>query len=177
MTEQLKAEAWVRSQRPVFNGKYLVDDLGRVWSNKNQQYLAGHENANGYIQVDLYNENGKRNKLSVHRIVAEAFIPNPKNKPWINHKDSNRSNNNLDNLEWATPTDNQYHAWSEGKRSNTKSSSGERFIYLTGDAFRIRVPVAGEMVYIGMYLKLVDAVVARNKFLKDLKNINYGKKL
>lgn len=60
----------------------------------------GHNNK-GYYVVDLYADN-KRRTFLVHRLVAEAFIPNPDNLPCVNHKDENKRNNNIDNLEWCT---------------------------------------------------------------------------
>lgn len=63
----------------------------------------------GYLYVDLY-KNGKKKRFYVHRLVAEAFIPNPFNKPYINHKDGNPKNNCANNLEWCTPQENVEHA-------------------------------------------------------------------
>lgn len=56
---------------------------------------------NGYYSVQLYND-GARKIQYIHRLVAEAFIPNPDNLPWINHKDEDKTNNNVSNLEWCT---------------------------------------------------------------------------
>ena len=67
----------------------------------------------GYFAVDLYNQN-QRKKHYVHRLVAEAFIPNPDNKPEINHRDSNRQNNQIGNLEWVTSSENSQHAYNQG---------------------------------------------------------------
>ena len=53
--------------------------------------------------------------MSVHRLVAQAFIPNPDNKPQVNHKDSDRANNNVINLEWVTSSENNTHAYKFGK--------------------------------------------------------------
>lgn len=64
----------------------------------------------GYEIVDLY-KNGKRKTVRVHRLVAEAFIPNNDNKPEVNHIDGNKHNNNVDNLEWVTKKENCRHAW------------------------------------------------------------------
>lgn len=66
-------------------------------------------NGSGYYQVCLRKENKKKNLL-VHRLIAEAFIPNPDNKPTINHIDGNTLNNSLNNLEWATMKEQQYHS-------------------------------------------------------------------
>ena len=71
----------------------------------------------GYISINLY-KNGKSKRMSVHRLVAKAFIPNPKNKPYINHKDANRSNNIISNLEWCTPKENTQHSIKNGNNKD-----------------------------------------------------------
>lgn len=67
----------------------------------------------GYVAVHLY-KNSRCYRFLVHRLLAEAFIPNPLNKPFINHIDGNRENNSLDNLEWCTHQENIQHAYDTG---------------------------------------------------------------
>lgn len=67
-------------------------------------------NNRGYCFV-CFKENNKRKNLLVHRLVAEAFIPNPDNKLEVNHKDGNLKNNIITNLEWVTPSENRKHAY------------------------------------------------------------------
>lgn len=67
----------------------------------------------GYSQVVLY-KNNIRKYISTHRIVAQAFIPNPNNKSCVNHIDGNKLNNNISNLEWCTHIENMNHAWQNG---------------------------------------------------------------
>lgn len=67
-------------------------------------------NNKGYCFV-CFKEKGKRKNLLVHRLVAEAFIPNPENKTEVNHIDGNPKNNNINNLEWVTPSENRKHAY------------------------------------------------------------------
>ena len=62
----------------------------------------------GYLLCGMTGDDGKRYTMKVHRLVAQAFIPNPDNLPQVNHKDENKSNNNVENLEWITNRDNQY---------------------------------------------------------------------
>ncbi len=89
---------------------YEVSSCGRVRRN-GTKYLSGSINNRGYIRYDLC-LNGKRIAKSAHRLVADAFIPNPEDKPFINHIDGDRTNNNVDNLEWATNQENLSHAYS-----------------------------------------------------------------
>lgn len=80
---------------------YSISEDGQVWSNKTKKYLKPNYSSRGYASVELFNQNGSR-RLLIHRLVAEAFLPNPNNYPQVNHKDENPSNNNVDNLEWCT---------------------------------------------------------------------------
>lgn len=106
--------------KPVKNyeGYYEVSNLGRVKRLKRlQTYQDGHTQnlkeyisngvltTHGYLQVSL-TKDGKRIKRHIHDLVAEAFIPNPNNLKEVNHKDYNKTNNNITNLEWCTHQDN-----------------------------------------------------------------------
>lgn len=97
-----------------YEGLYQVSNLGRVKSlerlaksnNNNyrivkEKFLKKYEDKDGYIKVSL-NKNAKSKAYAVHRLIAESFISNPNNYPCINHKDENKQNNNLENLEWCT---------------------------------------------------------------------------
>lgn len=68
--------------------------------------LSTEETSKGYLRVYL-SKNGKRKHHKVHRLVAQAFIPNPDNKPQVNHIDGNKKNNSITNLEWVTDTENK----------------------------------------------------------------------
>jgi HNH endonuclease/NUMOD4 motif len=88
---------------------YEVSSDGVIRNIKTKRNLKYWYHNAGYYMVDLC-ENGKRKKLLVHRIVAETFIPNPENKDCINHKDGNKTNNSLNNLEWCSKGENNIHA-------------------------------------------------------------------
>lgn len=75
--------------------------------------LSQHDNSNGYLRCDI-NIDGKTKSHLVHRLVAENFIPNPDNKPFVNHLDGNKHNNSVYNLEWCTRSENEKHAWKTG---------------------------------------------------------------
>ena len=79
---------------------YEVNELGQV--RRNSKILKS-ELRNGYYSVTL-SKNGKRVHKRIHRLIAEAFIPNPDNLPQVNHKNQNKLNNNIDNLEWCNNT-------------------------------------------------------------------------
>lgn len=90
---------------------YLIGNNGEVY-NKSTQYTkhpTSNHTGKGYLYVDLY-KNGIKQRAYIHRLVAEAFIDNPTNKPYVNHIDGDPSNNNVSNLEWCTPLENVEHA-------------------------------------------------------------------
>lgn len=76
---------------------------------KKRKQIKTHQDKDGYEIASLY-FNGKQRHLRVHRLVAQAFIPNPEGKPHVNHIDGNKSNNAVSNLEWATQSENELHA-------------------------------------------------------------------
>ena len=100
--------------KPIGYEGYEVSNLGRVKSYKydkiNGKIMNPYKNTKGYLQIDLQLDGRKsenRVNLSLHRLVAIAFIPNPDNLPQVNHKDEDKTNNCVDNLEWCT---NDYNA-------------------------------------------------------------------
>ena len=115
---------------PGYEGYYAVSNLGRVKSlertiqndgnlgqNKLSKYseriMKPGKRKKGYLGINL-TRNCKTRAFLVHRLVAEAFIPNPQNLPFINHKDENKQNNRVENLEWCTNKYNvNYGSWKE----------------------------------------------------------------
>ena len=105
---------------------YFVSNMGRVKTfdrilppdtrHPNGQFKKGkvftpHNNGRGYLTVMLTIETGKQKRPYIHRLVAETFIPNPKNKRTINHKNGIKSDNRVKNLEWATQSENVKHSY------------------------------------------------------------------
>ena len=80
---------------------YIIYDNGRVQNQKSGRFLQPQFYGNGYLRVGL-SSNGEQKMFLIHRLVAEAFLPNPDNLPIVNHKDGNPSNNNASNLEWCS---------------------------------------------------------------------------
>ena len=98
-----------------FEGKYQVSNKGRIKSLcfRTPRILRLCKDKTNYLRVALQGKNFIRN-AAVHRLVAESFIPNPENKPIVNHIDGNKQNNCVENLEWATYQENSDHAWKTG---------------------------------------------------------------
>lgn len=80
---------------------YLIESDGRIFSLKRNIWMKPSLGNNGYYGLELANKDGHK-RLSIHRLVALAYIPNPNNYPIVNHKDENKLNNNVENLEWCT---------------------------------------------------------------------------
>jgi hypothetical protein len=108
--------------RPVvgFEDRYEVSNLGRIHILKADRYTLGSLGCNGYYSITLYAKD-KHRTAKVHKIVAEAFVPNPGNLPFINHKDENPANNAADNLEWCTQ---QYNGSYGDKAKRVSMNSG-----------------------------------------------------
>lgn len=80
---------------------YYIDENGNILNIKRNRYIKLQTQKDGYVCASLC-KNGVIKRCRVHRLVAQAYIPNPNNYPCINHKDENKSNNNVNNLEWCT---------------------------------------------------------------------------
>ena len=94
---------------------YIAVKSGDIYSMKTYKFLKKATNKDtGYYIVTLCNDSGHRIGESVHRLIALAFLPNPENKPQVNHIDGVKINNSVDNLEWCTVSENAIHAWNTG---------------------------------------------------------------
>ena len=106
---------WKKVIFKVLKQNILLVILGKLETMKRNKILAQYQQ-NGYLNCALH-FNNKVKKFRVHRLVAEMFIPNEFNKPFVNHKDGIRTNNNVSNLEWVTPSENSKHAVETGLTS------------------------------------------------------------
>ncbi len=98
-----------------FNNDYAISNYGNVMNVHTKKILTPQDR--GYLFITLHNISNTRgnkryrNSYRIHRLVAKYFIENPENKPYVNHKDGNKHNNNVSNLEWVTEQENTIHAY------------------------------------------------------------------
>lgn len=109
----LKKQIEVHKPIPGFDGLYSVSTYGNVFSHIRNRLISGQPAGKGYMQSVL-TKNKKQTSHYIHRLVASTFLPNPQNKPHVNHIDGNPFNNHLSNLEWCTAKENIHHALKTG---------------------------------------------------------------
>ena len=99
-------ESW---KRIANHPKYEVSNMGRVRNRFTKTFVNPTDDGRGYLRVDL-----DKTHCKLHRLVAEAFIPNPDNKPIVNHKKGKKHDCRASQLEWVTISENTKHAWDNG---------------------------------------------------------------
>lgn len=100
---------------------YQISNLGRVRTKRYEKILIHHFDGAGYPMVGFQVKGRRYKAAKIHRLIALAFIPNPENKPEVNHKDGVKTNYSIDNLEWVTNAENQKHAIRTGLRRPEKA--------------------------------------------------------
>ena len=133
----MEQEQW----KPIkgYEGKYDVSNFGRVRSYYKGLHIKTQRINNcGYCYVKLYVK-GKRQKMArVHRLVAEAFIPNPDNLSDVNHKDMNKTNNHVSNLEWSSHRGNVKHSYMNGRKAHRWTEEERKQIGMRQKAYQAR---------------------------------------
>lgn len=155
-----------------FEGRYKVSSLGRIKSLKREihcsdgrvftrkeMFFNNINTVSGYYTFSFHKE-GRLYTRKLHRIIAEAFIPNPENKPYINHKNCVRTDNRIENLEWCTHKENMQHAFASGSFKNRRPPSGDK----NGQA-KLKnsdIPVIRKMLSEGMKQKDIALIYGIN---------------
>lgn len=119
-----------------FPNYYIAHSPARLMRKRGDTYIVCSQTPNSakdnYWTCTLTNREGKRVKRSMHRLLMQTFVPNPFNKAHVNHIDGDKSNNDLSNLEWATPQENAIHALETGLADATSNCKEVHQYYLDG---------------------------------------------
>ncbi len=125
----MESEIW--KDIPGYEGLYQVSNMGNVYSVRNKKRLATSQRT-AYSIVCL-SKDGKQKCFGVHQLVALAFLPNPKNKPQVNHINCNRHDNRAENLEWVTRDENLAH-YIKSEKFQKIQKAPQRFFWTKGDS-------------------------------------------
>jgi hypothetical protein len=153
---------------------YIIHDDGTIESKKRRGVYKGfvkpHLSHGEYWRVGLHID-GKQKLIYLHKLLAEAFIPNPDPKKYtqVNHKDCNKQNNSLSNLEWVTHQENVQHA-RDNNLPKVESNTKQKHIYFDKNENRYSVIFRrlGHNNRIGRFKELKDAIMARDNFMKTI---------
>lgn len=167
---------WIEGIR----GTYEISNFGSVrrtsmirhnhYSNSYQtvhkiREMTPTNNGNGYMIIS-FPVGAKKKSCYVHRLVARAFVPNPDNKPEVNHKDHDRANNNVNNLEWVTDKENTN--YSVPLMHHPRNNSNERGIRYRKGSYEVQIYHKSKRYYVGRFKTFEEAVIARNAKDKEL---------
>ena len=151
---KLNVEVW-RSIENYEN--YVVSSFGKIKNTKTARILKAGLSSHGYLTVVLC-EDGNRRNHKIHRLVANAFLNNPNDKLCVDHKDNNRTNNNISNLRFATTNENQHN-----RKLSNNNTSGCKGVCFDKRAKKwcAKITIDGIQIHIGYYDNLEDAKTAR----------------
>jgi hypothetical protein len=135
--------------------KYLIDFNGNVYSQRTNKILKSWD-GEGYDKISL-RKDGKTHKLFIHRLLGIVFIPNPLNLPTINHKNGNRKDNRVENLEWSSYTDQELH---KSKVVNAR----KRGATFAKNGWLSTISIAGKQKYLGRFTTKEEA---QNKYFEE----------
>ena len=120
-----------------FEEYYLISDTGQVWSIRSEKLLSPKIDRYGYATVVL-SVDGIQHYKAVHRLVAQAFIPNPENLPTVNHINEDKRDNRVVNLEWMSAADNDNHGTRNERMANTKCRLPVEQVFEDGTAVKYK---------------------------------------
>jgi hypothetical protein len=146
---------------PGFNGKYLINEVGDVYTLKHKKILKTELSNAGYLRVGLC-LNNKQKKYSVHRLVAEIYLDKTDGCDIVNHKDQNKLNNHVDNLEWCNYNENNTHF----TRAKTSKYHGVSW-HKGHKSWSAQSRLNGKVKWLGSYKTELEAYNATIKFETD----------
>lgn len=171
----LNIEIW----KKIKDFLYEVSSLGNIRRiGKTVNHAVSKQSNGKYLITNLWKNNISYTK-NVHRLVAETFIPNPENKPQVNHKDKNTFNNCVDNLEWVTCSENHKHAYKHGKQASNNwnglkmPNASSKYHYVLWDKSKnnwmVSMKYQRKNYYIGRFKNEIEAAKAADAFI-----LNHG---
>ena len=137
--------------------KYQISNHGNVKNVRTNRILKPSISGRGYLQHKL-SEDGEISTKTIHKMVANAFLENPENKRCVDHQDRNRTNNNINNLRWATTIENAQN--SSMKSNNISGVTGVSF-HKASQKWNARIRADGRDIYLGLFENKNDAIFAR----------------
>jgi hypothetical protein len=154
-------EIWKSISKLEFSKYYEVSTKGNVKNTISEKICSQHVR-NGYKAICLYSpDTKKKNTVNVHRLVAETFLPNIDKKSFVNHKDGNKENNNIENLEWVTAKENSKHALNTGLHKGGKCRQVMQY--------------TKEGVYIATFNSIIEAAASTNSNDRKISAVCKGK--
>ena len=139
-------------EKEIFEGKYIIYSDGQIWSVKRNKFLKASVHHTGYTRICI-----DKKDYRIHRLVAEAFIPNPNNLPMINHINEIKSDNRVENLEWCT------------NRYNITYSIGNKIpgVHFFKGKYRVRIYINKKQTHIGSFNTIEEANQFRLNFISE----------
>ena len=151
-----------RRELDFLQGLYEVTDDGRLFSCRSEKYLVPDKDRYGYLYY-VVSINNVRMTLKAHRLVAQAFIPNPQNKPTVNHKNGIRHDNRVENLEWATAKEQYADPLTFENNRQVKMKTDYRAMGSLRNFGRRKTAVYKDGILLGVYDSLKEAATVYNK--------------
>jgi hypothetical protein len=146
--------------------RYRIDMKGVTESTiGNRKIMKPFIDRRGYIKVQLINDTGKQKSMYLHRLLAEAFLPNRNNKEEVDHIDRNTGNYDLSNLRWVTRAQQMMN-----REKNNNSITGMKGVTLKQGKFLARIAVNGTRIYLGIFASATDAAKAYD----DAARLHFG---
>ena len=122
---------------------YMIHRDGRVYNQKYDRFLKHYDSGSGYLQVGLWKDS-RRKQMKIHRLIGNAYIENPENKPCIDHIDRNPQNNNIENLRWVTTSENN-------RNRSVYGAIPFRGVSKNKNKFQAMIRLDGKLKHLGTY--------------------------
>ena len=161
---------------PGTKGKYKATKSGKIYNSVSKKYLKVSKTSSGHLKAKLILD-GEHRYFLVHRLIALTYIPNPKKLPLVNHKDGDKTNCKVSNLEWSTGSHNIAHATRFGLsyfKPRVDNTSGHVGVSkLKNGTYRVYINAGGKRVFSGKADSLKEAIKLRSELKKKYHSKKY----